>query len=74
MSKNKDTKSKSVKKMDLPYIPNMLKIYKENVVPAMISRFNYSNSMQVPKLLSISLNMGIGDGKTNSKKLDSAIE
>ncbi|OUV05637.1 MAG: 50S ribosomal protein L5 [bacterium TMED80] len=51
----------------------MIKLYRESVVPAMVSRFNYVNSMQVPKLLSISLNMGIGDAKTNSKKLESAI-
>ena len=72
MSTKKDTKSKAVKKTE-KYIPNMIKLYKESVVPAMLSRFNYVNSMQVPKLLSISLNMGLGDAKTNSKKLDSAI-
>ena len=72
MSNIKDTNSKKVKKAEA-YLPNMIKLYKEGVVPAMVSRFNYVNSMQVPKLLSISLNMGIGDAKTNSKKLESAI-
>ena len=72
MSNKKDTNSKKVEKAEA-YIPNMIKLYKESVVPAMVSRFNYVNSMQVPKLLSISLNMGIGDAKTNSKKLESAI-
>ena len=72
MSKKKDSKSKAVKKSET-YQPNMKRQYKENVVPAMISRFSYVNTMQVPKLLSISLNMGLGDAKTNSKKLDSAI-
>ena len=72
MSNKKDTNSKKVEKAKA-YLPNMIKLYKENVVPAMVSRFNYINSMQVPKLLSISLNMGIGDAKTNSKKLESAI-
>lgn len=72
MSNKKDTNSKKVKKAEA-YLPNMIKLYKESVVPAMVSRFNYVNSMQVPKLLSISLNMGIGDAKTNSKKLESAI-
>jgi large subunit ribosomal protein L5 len=52
----------------------MLKIYRDVVVPNMVSKFNYENSMQVPKLLSIALNMGLGDAKTNSKKLDSAIK
>ena len=72
MSNKKDTNSKKVEKAEA-YIPNMIKLYKESVVPAMVSRFNYVNSMQVPKLLSISLNMGLGDAKTNSKKLESAI-
>ena len=72
MSNKKNTNSKKVEKAEA-YLPNMIKLYKESVVPAMVSKFNYVNSMQVPKLLSISLNMGIGDGKTNSKKLESAI-
>jgi len=72
MSNKKDTNSKKVENAEA-YLPNMIKLYKESVVPAMVSRFNYVNSMQVPKLLSISLNMGIGDAKTNSKKLESAI-
>ena len=72
MSNKKDINSKKVEKAEA-YLPNMIKLYKESVVPAMVSRFNYVNSMQVPKLLSISLNMGIGDAKTNSKKLESAI-
>jgi len=72
MSNKKDTNSKKVEKAEA-YLPNMIKLYRESVVPAMVSRFNYVNSMQVPKLLSISLNMGIGDAKTNSKKLESAI-
>ena len=72
MSNKKDTNSKKVNKAEA-YLPNMIKLYKESVIPAMVSRFSYVNSMQVPKLLSISLNMGLGDAKTNSKKLESAI-
>ena len=41
---------------------------------SLVSRFEYSNNLEVPKLLAISLNMGIGDAKTNSKSLDSAVE
>lgn len=73
MSKKKEIKTKSNEKNE-PYLPNMIKVYREKVVPSMVSRFNYSNAMQVPKLLSISLNMGLGDAKTNSKKLESAIK
>ena len=72
MSNKKDIKPKTSERAEA-YLPNMKKLYQESVVPAMVSRFSYSNSMQVPKLLSISLNMGLGDAKTNSKKLESAI-
>ena len=73
MTKKKDKKSKASKKRD-SYSPTMLKTYKDTVIPNMVSRFKYENSMQVPKLLSIALNMGIGDAKTNNKKLESAIK
>ncbi len=72
MSKKKNTKSEVVMKSK-SYSPNMLKTYRSHVIPSMVSKFNYENSMQVPKLLSIALNMGIGDAKTNNKKLESAI-
>ena len=72
MSKKKEKAPKAVKKKET-YFPSMLKIYRDVVVPNMVSKFNYENSMQVPKLLSIALNMGLGDAKTNSKKLESAI-
>ena len=39
----------------------------------MLSKFNYKNPMQVPKLSHITINMGIGDAKDNPKKLESAI-
>ena len=72
MSKKKEKAPKAVNKKE-SYSPNMLRTYRDLVVPNMVSGFNYENSMQVPKLLSISLNMGLGDAKTNSKKLESAI-
>ena len=66
MAKKKpDTKPKSEK--DNMFLPNMKKSYFENVVPSLVSRFEYSNNLEVPKLLAISLNMGIGDAKTTQK-------
>ena len=73
MNKKKEIISEK-KNLVQSYLPNMLRFYKENVVDSMVSRFKYSNVMQVPKLLSISLNMGIGDAKSNNKKLESAIK
>ena len=70
-----DTKSSSRKKGKKGiYSPNLKNFYLEKIVNKMISQFNYSNTMQVPKLEKITLNMGIGDAQTNSKALDSAVE
>ena len=71
---NKKTITKPSTKNQVSYISNMKKTYIETVVPNMVSRFSYDNPMEVPRLLSISLNMGIGDAKTSSKKLESALE
>ena len=60
-------------KKNSSFMPNMKKTYHNNIVPDMISKFSYSNKMQVPKLSSISLNMGIGDAKNNTKSLESAV-
>ena len=72
MNKKIDTKLKKNTEGS-PRVPNMLSLYRNQVISSMVTRFNYKNSMQVPKILSISLNMGIGDAKANSKKLESAI-
>lgn len=70
-----DTKSSSSKKGKKGiYSPNLKIFYLEKIVNKMISQFNYSNTMQVPKLEKITLNMGIGDAQTNSKALDSSVE
>ena len=69
----KQSDSKSKKDKNKVFFPNMKKSYLENVVPSLVSRFSYSNNLEVPKLIAISLNMGIGDAKMNSRGLDSAV-
>jgi large subunit ribosomal protein L5 len=48
--------------------------YLEEIRPALIERFGYSSSMQAPHLEKITLNMGVGDAKQDSKVLDAATE
>jgi large subunit ribosomal protein L5 len=48
--------------------------YFEEIRPALIERFGYSTPMQAPRLLKITLNMGVGDAKQDSKVLDAATE
>ena len=47
--------------------------YKNEVFKAMQDRFGYSNPMEVPKLTKITINMGLGEAKDNSKVLESAV-
>lgn len=47
--------------------------YTNEVVPALIDKFKYSNIMQVPKLEKIVINIGLGRAKDNRKALDSAV-
>lgn len=55
--------------------PNRIKAYYDStVVPALIKKFNYKNVNQVPKLVKITINSGLGDIKDNSKSVQLAQE
>ena len=49
------------------------KIFKEEVVPALMEKFGYTNPMEVPKLVKITLNMGVGEAAANKKVLENAV-
>jgi large subunit ribosomal protein L5 len=48
--------------------------YKEEIVPQLTKEFEYSNVMQVPKLVKISVNKGMGEAAQNKKVLDDAVD
>ena len=50
------------------YVPNLQKKYKEEIVARLQKEFGFATVMQVPKLVKITLNQGIGDA-TGDKKL-----
>lgn len=52
--------------------PRLKKIYKENVIPKLMEKFQYKNKLQVPKILKVVLNMGIGRDSKDSKAVESA--
>ncbi|MBW6462725.1 MAG: 50S ribosomal protein L5 [Bacillota bacterium] len=47
--------------------------YLEEVRPALVKRFSYSNVMQAPRIEKVVINMGLGEGKENPKILDAAV-
>ena len=49
-------------------------MYKSEVAPALMAKFNYKSVMQIPKFDKIVINVGAGDAKDNSKVIDNIIE
>ncbi len=52
--------------------PRMRERYESDVLPALTRRFGYSTPMQAPRLVKITLNMGVGEAKQDSKQLEAA--
>jgi len=48
--------------------------YKNEIVPAMMQRFNYKNILSVPKLKVIVVNMGLGEGASDNKVMEDAVK
>lgn len=47
--------------------------YQNEAIPALMEKFQYKNVMEVPQLVKVVINMGLGDCKDNSKLLDAAV-
>lgn len=57
----------------MAYIPRLKKRYQDEVVSELMEKFGYDNVMQVPRLVKISVNKGVGDAVENKKLLDDSI-
>ena len=49
-------------------------LYKAEIAPALMKKFEYKSSMQIPKLDKIVINCGVGEAKENSKALDAVLK
>ena len=58
----------------MEYTPRLKTKYKSELAPALKKEFGYSSNMEIPKLLKISLNQGLGDAITDKKMIDKGIE
>jgi len=54
--------------------PRLKSVYNDTIRPAMMKEFNYSTVMQVPRILKISVNMGLGKAKDEPKMIDNGVE
>ena len=58
----------------MSYFPRLKKKYKEEVINALMEQFQYGSIMEVPRLVKISINQGIGAATQDKKMVDNAIE
>jgi large subunit ribosomal protein L5 len=55
-------------------VPRLKTRYEKDIKPALIERFGYGSPMQAPRLIKITLNMGVGDAKQDTNLLQAASE
>ena len=55
-------------------MPRLQQRYRDEIKPALLKEFSYANVMQVPGLVKIVVNMGVGDAARDSKVIDGAIK
>ncbi|PLK25472.1 50S ribosomal protein L5 [Novosphingobium sp. TH158] len=56
------------------YVPRLRTKYDEQIAKAMTEKFGYKNALEVPKIEKITLNMGVGEGTQDRKKVTTAVE
>ena len=56
------------------YTPRLREKYQKEIVPKLMKEFKYKNLMEVPRLVKICLNQGVGEAITDKKIIESAVE
>jgi large subunit ribosomal protein L5 len=58
----------------MEYTPNLKKKYKDEIVPNLKKKFGYTSVMQVPRLLKIVINQGVGQAVADKKLIDNSLQ
>jgi large subunit ribosomal protein L5 len=58
----------------MSYAPRLKTKYSEEVIPALKEKFGYKNVMEVPKLVKIAVNQGVGAATQDKKMVDVAVD
>ena len=54
-------------------VPNLKKLYQDEVAPALMQKFGYKSTMQIPRLEKIVVNVGCSEARENAKVLDAVV-
>jgi large subunit ribosomal protein L5 len=60
--------------VEAPVLPRLKKKYREEIIPALTEEFSYTNPHQVPGLVKVVVNTGVGEAAKESKAIEGAIE
>lgn len=52
----------------------LIEVYNNEIIPAMVKKFEYKNKLQAPKIEKVVINMGVGEAKENVKLLEGAVK
>ncbi|MEO1515277.1 MAG: 50S ribosomal protein L5 [Bacteroidota bacterium] len=58
----------------MSYTPTLKTLYREQIIPKLREQFQYDNIMQVPRLVKVCLNQGVGDATGDKKLVDNALK
>ena len=72
MAKQNKKESADQQKAPQGYVPALKKLYREEIVPALVKKFSYSTPMAVPRLVKITINEGVGEGTQDKKIVEDA--
>ena len=74
MAKKATNKPAEAQVLPAGYVPTLKKVYKEEIVEKLMKQFSYTTVMQVPRLVKITLNEGVGDATQDKKIVEEAAE
>ncbi len=56
------------------YVPNLKKLYKEQIAGELLEEFGYKSSMQIPRIEKVTVSVGVGEAIQNKKLLEAAVK
>ena len=56
------------------YVPRLKQLYEQELRPRLKDQLGVSSTMEVPRVSKVTLNMGVGEAKTEAKALDNAVQ
>ena len=74
MAKKATNKPAEAQALPTGYVPSLKKVFNEEIVGKLMKQFSYTSVMQVPRLVKLTINEGIGEGTQDRKMVEESAE